>query len=240
MFFAMLVIIGYLVLALVKLNSKPAHQVCNKVQLIVKDSMNLGFISQAEVFNLLKEKKIYPVGQKMNIIRSKVIERQLKTHLLIENAECYKTPGGSICIEITQRIPFLRVFSNNGENYYLDNKGHIIPPESGCNAHVAVVTGEVEKSFAMKELYKFGVFLQNNRFWNAQIQQINILPDKEIELIPRIGDHVIFLGKLENFEVKLERLKKFYEKALNQVGWNKYSRINLEFGNQIICTNKER
>ena len=47
------------------------------------------------------------------------------------------------------------------------------------------------------------------------------------------------LGKLDNFENKLARLKEFYKKGLNQVGWNKYSRINLEFSNQIICTKRE-
>ena len=44
---------------------------------------------------------------------------------------------------------------------------------------------------------------------------------------------------LENFENKLARLKEFYQKGLNQVGWNKYSRISLEFSNQIICTKRE-
>ena len=39
---------------------------------------------------------------------------------------------------------------------------------------------------------------------------------------------------------KFEKLKTFYEKGLNQVGWNKYSRISLEFNNQIICTKKEK
>ena len=91
----------------------------------------------------------------------------------------------------------------------------------------------------MRDLYKFGVFLQNNKFWDAQIEQINVLPNHGIELVPRVGDHLIYLGKIENFENKLHRLKIFYEKGLNQVGWNKYSRINLEFGNQIICTKRE-
>ena len=115
-----------------------------------------------------------------------------------------------------------------------------MPPDAKCVAHRAIVTGNVEKSFAMKDLYKFGVFLQNNKFWEAQIVQINVLPGKEIELVPRVGNHIIYLGKLEHFEDKLKRLKTFYEKGLNQVGWNKYSRISLEFGNQIICTKKKQ
>ena len=63
-------------------------------------------------------------------------------------------------------------------------------------------------------------------------------PDKNIELVPRVGDHVIYLGKLDDFEQKLKRVKVFYEKGLNKVGWNKYSRISVEFDNQIICTKK--
>ncbi len=102
-----------------------------------------------------------------------------------------------------------------------------------------IVTGNVEKSFAMKDLYKFGVFLHNNKFWDALIEQIHVLPDRNIELVPRVGDHLVYLGKLDNFEDKLARLKEFYKKGLNQVGWNKYSRINLEFSNQIICTKRE-
>lgn len=114
-----------------------------------------------------------------------------------------------------------------------------MPPEANCVAHLAIVTGNVDKTFATKDLYKFGLFLQNDKFWDAQIEQINVTPEKEVELVPRVGEHIVFLGKIDNFEEKLAKLKLFYEKALNQVGWNKYSRISLEFNNQIICTKKE-
>ena len=57
-----------------------------------------------------------------------------------------------------------------------------------------------------------------------------------MELIPRVGDHIIVIGTLTDYSDKLARLKLFYEKVLNQVGWNKYRKINIEFSNQIICT----
>ena len=167
------------------------------------------------------------------------MEEALAHHPLIDGVECYKTPGGRVCVEVSQRLPILRVMSDNGDNYYLDDKGSIMPPGAKCVAHLPVVTGYVEKSFAMRDLYKFGVFLQQNEFWDAQIEQIHVLPDKNIELVPRVGDHLVYLGRLDNFEQKLKRLKVFYEKGLNQVGWNKYSRINVEFSNQIICTKRD-
>ena len=235
----MLVLIAYLTVAITAFNRKPTDQTCRDMELVIKDTAYAGFITKEELKGILQHKGIYPIGKKMERISTKSLERELSKHPLIDEAECYKTPSGKVCVEVTQRIPILRVMSANGQNYYLDNKGTIMPPDAKCVAHRVIVTGNVEKSFAMKDLYKFGVFLHNNKFWDAQIEQIHVLPDQNIELVPRVGDHLVYLGKLENFEDKLARLKEFYKKGLNRVGWNKYSRINLEFSNQIICTKRE-
>jgi cell division protein FtsQ len=112
----------------------------------------------------------------------------------------------------------------------------LMPSNTKCNAYLPVATGNINKSFATKELHNFALFLQQDRFWNSQIEQIHVLNNQTVELVPRVGSHTIYLGKLTQVENKLERVKQFYKKALNQVGWNKYSRINVEFGNQIVCT----
>lgn len=239
LFIVLLLVITYLIMAITAFNRTPAAQICHDIELIIKDTVYAGFVTKKEVIALLDKKKINPIGKDIEHIRTKALERELTKHSLIDRVECYKTPSGKLYIELMQRIPILRIMANNGTNYYLDNKGMVMPRDAKCVAHLAVVTGNVEKSFAMRDLYKFGVFLQNNPFWNAQIEQIHVLPDKSIELVPRVGDHLIYLGKLENFEKKLQRVKLFYEKGLNQVGWNKYSRISVEFGNQIICTKRK-
>ena len=235
----LLLVLAYLIVAVTAFNRKPAGQVCRDVELVIKDTVYAGFITKKEVAAMLEKKGVSPIGKHLDRIRTKTLEQALSKHPLIDEVECYKTPSGKLCIEVTQRIPILRIMSANGENYYLDNKGTVMPPDAKCVAHRAIVTGNVEKSFAMRDLYKFGVFLHNNKFWDAQIEQIHVLPDQNIELVPRVGDHLVYLGKLENFEDKLARLKEFYKKGLNRVGWNKYSRINLEFNNQIICTKRE-
>ena len=235
---AMLLIIAYLIIAITAFNVKPAGQVCEDIELVIKDSINAGFVTKKEVTAILERNKINPVGKSMEEIQSKALEEALSHHPLIDEVECYKTPGGKLCVKVTQRIPILRIISRDGENYYVDNKGATMP-EARCIAHLAVVTGYVDKSYATNDLYRFGLFLQKNKFWNSQIEQIHVLPGKEIELVPRVGDHIVFLGKIDNFEEKLDRLKEFYRKGLNKVGWNKYDRINLEFSNQIICTKKK-
>ena len=93
-----------------------------------------------------------------------------------------------------------------------------------------------------------------DEFWRNQIVQINILPDLGVELVPRVGDHIVYLGCLPQTKYanrrkaliadfvgkKLDRLKKFYKYGLSQAGWNKYSYIDLEFDNQIICKKKKQ
>ena len=217
----LLLITAYLIVAVTVFNTKPADQTCKGMELIINDSIDHGFITQKEVLRLLNSKKLSPIGKKMGDINTRLLEDELSKHPLIENVECYRTPG------------------RNGDNYYIDSKGKVMPiPNS--SAHVAVVTGSVDRDFATKELYKLGIFLQNHPLWEAQIEQINVTPAKELELVPRVGEHIIFLGKPGDYEEKFERLKIFYKKGLNQVGWNKYSRISLEFSNQIICTKKEK
>ncbi|NDV57327.1 cell division protein FtsQ/DivIB [Bacteroides sp. 519] len=235
---AILCIMVYLVIAITAFNVQPANQVCKDIELIMKDSIQSGFITKKEITTLLQKDNLYPVGKSMEIVVCKAIEDNLEKHPLIDEIECYKTPDGNVAIEIKQRVPMLRVMNNKGENYYVDNKGKVMPPEARYIAHLAVATGNVDKAFATNELYQFAGFLHDNKFWNAQIEQINVLSTKEIELVPRVGDHIVFLGKIDNFEDKLQRLKEFYKKGLNKVGWNKYKRISLEFNNQIICTKK--
>lgn len=238
-FLFLVLLSAYLVIAVTVFNSKPDHQTCSGLELVINDSIDYGFITKREVLRMLNSKKLSPIGKKMGEINTRQLEDELRQHALIANVECYRTSSNRIGIEITQRLPILRVMAANGESYYIDDKAHAMPiPNSAAN--VAIVTGHVDKAFATKELYELGMFLQRNELWKAQIQQINVTQSKELELVPRVGDHIIFLGKPGNYENKFNRLKTFYKKGLNEVGWNKYSRISLEFNNQIICTKKEK
>jgi cell division protein FtsQ len=68
-----------------------------------------------------------------------------------------------------------------------------------------------------------------------------------------VGDHILYLGRLpeglqrsqietavtEFMDKKLTRIQKFYRYGLSQTGWNKYSYIDVEFDNQIICKKRQ-
>jgi cell division protein FtsQ len=111
-----------------------------------------------------------------------------------------------------------------------------MPVPNNFSAYVPIATGYIEESYAKQQLYEFALFLQKDKFWNSQIEQIYVAPNSDIELIPRVGNHQIILGKIEDYTENLTKLKVFYEKGLNNVGWNKYSKINLKYKNQVVCT----
>ena len=96
----------------------------------------------------------------------------------------------------------------------------------------------ITKKYAQKTLTPVVNEIVRDKFWQSQIVQMNVLDDGSIEIVPRVGDHIIYLGAPTGIGEKLERMRKFYLYGLNQAGWNKYAYISVEFDNQIICKKK--
>lgn len=211
---------------------------CTSVAMVVTDSAHAGFITEAEVRKILETKRLYPIGWEMDSIDSRLIETTLKKNPFISDAVCYKTPGGRVNVVITQRLPLLRVMSDAGDDFYIDEKGYIMNPMNYV-ADLAVVTGHVDRNFTRKHLIELGKELRKNPFWDRQIEQIHVTPAKKIELVPRVGNQTINLGPPTAISKKLSNLRKFYERVMPVVGWNKYARLDLEFENQIICTKNQ-
>lgn len=210
---------------------------CEGLQIVLRDSLDKHFVTESDVIYMLKASKLFPVEQPMNEINTEKIEQELMTNEMISKIEAFKTPSKNIKLEIEQKMPILRVNSTSG-NYYIDNIGSVMPLSRHYVAHVLVASGYINKEFAMNELYHFVQFLQDNEFWNNQIDQIYVDADQEVELIPLVGNHKILLGSFDDYQKKLDNLKLFYEQAIPKVGWEKYSLINLKYRNQIVCTKR--
>ena len=73
-------------------------------------------------------------------------------------------------------------------------------------------------------------------FLTAQVSQLYINSDNEIELSPAFGHHVIIFGDTLQTAEKLEKLKAFYIQGIPRAGWDTYRIINLKYKDQIICT----
>ncbi len=235
-------LIAYVVFAMFVMTSPDPEEKCLDVELVVDESTKVKFIDATQVEKMLRKKHLYPKGRLMKDVDTRAIEDLLRGNEFVDSVECYKTASGKLCINIKQRTPVMYVMPNGQDGYYVDAAGKIIPGDVfTCN--LVVASGDITQKYASEVLSGFGDFLQKNEFWNNQIEQIYVYLDREkkpvVELIPRVGDHVVYMGSLDGYRKKLRRLQIFYEKAMGIVGWNKYERINLEFNNQIVCTKRK-
>ena len=237
-FLVVVLLASYLIYVFVAISGKRSEDVCQTVDVIIADSQRVGFITPEVVENILKRAKLTPIGKNMDDINGNEIETQLKKNSFINNAVCYKSPGGRLGIIIEQRLPIMRIMSNDGDNYYIDGGGNSMP-HSGYCADLVVATGHITRSFASKELLKIGLFLKYDDFWNNQIEQIDVQQDGTIDFVSRVGGQIIHIGNANNLEQKLNNMMAFYEKVIPTVGWNKYTRFNVEHTNQVICTIQE-
>ena len=231
------IIVGiYLILAVTAFNNpdEAMTKECAEVKIDIEEETMEGFLNPGEVKRLLTQYKLYPLSQPMNRISPRRIEETLQKSPFVEKAECYKSLNGHVCIIIKQRIPVIRIMSDNGDNYYLDNFGNIMP-EAGYATDILIASGHINKKYAQNVLSKIANHIISDSFWRNQIVQLNVLTNGTLEMITRVGDHIVYLGYPAHIDNKLERLKKFYIYGLNKTGWNKYNYINVEFSNQIIC-----
>lgn len=229
-------LLAYLVFAVVRFSTGGDDKICSSLIITVKDSAQLQFISEADVLEALIDSKVRIRKQRLGDINTEEIEQILAKIPVVKKVDCYITSSGGVNIDVWQREPLFRVCGLY--NYYVDVEGKILPLSRNFTMYVPVVSGSVNKQFATSKLKDFVLFLRNNEFWNAQVVQIDVDADSAIVLIPRVGDHEIYLGDLENYEEKLHRLKVFYVEGLNKVGWGDYQRISLKFKNQVVCTKK--
>lgn len=229
----------YLVLAITAFNCPDDQDaVCREVKINIIDGTGNGFLNVNEVKMQLQHAKIYPLGDRMSDVCTRQIEETLLKSPLVDRVECYKTHSGHVFINLTQRTAVMRIMANNGESYYIDNLGAIIPSKNN-STDLIVATGDIKQKYAQTALKQFGLLLLDDPFWHSQIEQINVLPDGSVEMIPRVGDHIVYLGQPTHLKEKLTRLEKFYRYGLSKAGWNKYSYINIEFNNQIICKRRK-
>lgn len=148
-------------------------------------------------------------------------------------------------------MPVIRIKAENGDDYYVDDNDRVMK-SSNYTSDLIIATGNINRQYATRYLSPLGKVIMGNELWKNIIEQVNILPDRSVEIVPRVGDHIVCLGPLPAYKGKngekdiqefmarkMGRLVKFYKYGLNNVGWNKYSYIDIQFDNQIICRKRD-
>ncbi len=224
---------------------------CTRILINITDSTDYHFVTNRYLMNLVYGTSTRLLGQPLKEVPVTDIEKRIKSLRELKEAEVYTAIDGTLHVYVNQRNPIMRVIPDEGGDYFVDEDGYMFRKRNLYNPRLHIVEGDIDitpsmldrvsildtiiKNTVLKDVYHFVDYIKDNSFWSAQIDQIYVGRGNEIDIIPRVGNHTIHLGTFENYKEKLRNLEAFYKKVLSEVGWEKYSLINLEFRDQIVC-----
>jgi cell division protein FtsQ len=185
----------------------------------------------------------YPVGKPVASIDLFTLEKQLEKNPWISDADLYIDQLKKLHLRIKQRNPVARLFTPEGNSFYIDDEYAILPVKLAATVSLPVFTNytllsntpTAADTTLMNRIISLSNFIKEDSLWMAQVEQVNINPDRTFELVTQMGDQVVQLGLRSDWLKLFSKLEVLY-KHINQEGnWSKYSQIDLQYKDQVVC-----
>lgn len=221
-------------------NRKQEKHLCREVLVLIKGNGEQQYIDRADVMKLLLSKDPL-INRPVSSVDLSALEEGLKSHKWIEEAELYFDSRDALHVSISQRSPIARVFTTTGTSFYFDSTAHQMPLLPDMSIRLPVITNftaskkwTADDSLFASKMITLVKCINADVFWSAQVAQINITPERKIEIVPVVGNHILKLGYPDDVESKLKNLFLFYNQVLYRSGMTKYSEVSAEYSGQVI------
>jgi cell division protein FtsQ len=230
-----------------------------KPEITIIKTGNHNFVTEEKVLGLMSDLGYSFQEQSLGDIELERIEEEVGTIPGVKDVQAYKYSNGVVHLDIEQQLPVARVILQGGKmGCYIDADGEIIPLSEDYIAKVPVFTGYIYEPYndipsvneitqtdsiselhVLDEIHTLALALNQDEFLAAQILQVYVNEKEEFEMIPRVGNHRILFGGIDDYEDKLFRLKYFYTEAeMNIKELNLYDTLNLKYKDQIVGSNR--
>jgi len=235
--------VGMLTLLLAAINNKNKG-LCKGYKIDIRGGEKNRFIDEKDIEQLLFQSVGGNVkGQALSSVNLNIIEQELGKSIWVSKVEVYFDNQNELFIKITEKEPIARIFTTGNSSFYIDSAGNQLPLSEKLSAKVPVFTGFPEKkilnkndSLLLTNIKNVAKFILHHDFWMAQVAQIDITSDNEMEMLPVVGNHIVKLGNGSAVEDQFRRLMIFYQQVLSKVGLDKYKIIDARFNGQIFAS----
>lgn len=202
----------------------------SKTDIYIHDSSNL-FITKdsikSAVIEIITTKNIHKSS-----VHLKALEFELNKIELVKKSDVFIDVNGTMVIDIEQRKPIARFIDNKS---YLDEDGLVMPKSKYYSARVPVIKGYANTQDQLDLIYKLSNYIRDDKFLSQSATEILIDSNSNFSIKLRDYRFKILIGQLNNLDLKIKNFKAFYINASANQILNKYSVINLQFDNQVVC-----
>ncbi|WP_230401615.1 cell division protein FtsQ/DivIB [Hanstruepera ponticola] len=213
-------------------NTKNNARKVSEPEIVFEGENNL-FITHETVSKLLIQNQAGVKNVPKETLDLNQLETALNKNPMIRSAQVFVDVNGKLTAEVQQKKPIARVF--NSSSFYIDDQGGFMPLSTNYTARVPIVTGVVDKN-NLVNVYKMSKKIESDNFLKKHVTQIHQDQQGGISLRLRQCNFNVYLGSLKKLDKKINNLKVFYKKATKEKLMNKYSKVNLQFDSQVICT----
>ncbi len=238
--FWILIVIGTMVLTGAAMHQKN-NKKCVGVNIAIMGAEKNMFIDEADVLTILNAGGNI-IGQPLQRLKLRKMEAMIKRNVWVKNAEMFFDNLQVLQVSIEEREPIARLFQVNGQSYYLDSSLSFLPLSTKLSARVPVFTNlpiqQPKDSLLLKQIVEMAAYINADSFFTAQVAQINITPEQHFEMIPVIGDHIVYFGDAGNLADKFKKLNAFYRSAWLEQGIYAYEKLDIQYHRQVIGIKK--
>ncbi|MGB0427361.1 MAG: cell division protein FtsQ/DivIB [Flavobacteriales bacterium] len=233
--FIALTFICFLVLA--NAYQKPSLWQSNNIQIEQQDQW--AYLRAQDLYEFTDSQLIVNNTRVVDALNKYEIKSILTTHPYVKSVDVFSDFDGVLHFDIQPKKPSLRIEKPNGNRYYLDKSGETMPFSEEYTAQVPIFYLEDEET-ENQLIFEFYQEVLLHPMAKTQLADIYVNSMEEFSLVPQFGDFLLELGNSEHLNKKLTTFEYTMKHILNTEGWDTYSKINLSFEGQIICTKKQQ
>ncbi|MDZ4795658.1 MAG: cell division protein FtsQ/DivIB [Bacteroidota bacterium] len=224
--------------------SKKNRGECQDYIIALNGVQNNFFIDSKDVEQLLMTATKGAIkGEPVASFKLHELEQMLEDNTWIDEAELYFDNRDVLHITVTEKEPVARLFTISGNSFYIDSLGRKMPLSEKLSARVPVFTGFPDKkklsaadSILLNDVRMTANYIINDPFWMSQVAQIDITPERNFEMVPVVGNHLVKLGNGDDIQKKFRRLMVFYQQVLSKTGFDKYKVIDVQYKGQVVVS----
>jgi len=202
----------------------------SKTDIYIDNSNNL-FITKDSIKSAVLE-IITTKNIRKSSVHPKALEFELNKNELVRKSDVFIDVNGTMVVNIQQRMPIARFIDNKS---YLDEDGLVMPKSRYYSARVPVIKGYANTQDQLDLIYQLSNYIKDDKFLSQSATEILIDNNNNFSIKLRDYRFKILIGQLNNLDLKIKNFKAFYINALANQILNKYSVINLQFDNQVVC-----